>query len=210
MPLIVEKQKDKFSFIVWKIDEDLSFFLDRFEICDIERSEISKYPDYRLLEWWSSRYLLFLLENEEKRSCVLKDSFGKPYLQKSDKKISLSHSGKNIAAVISDKNIGIDIQNISPKVDLIKKKFLSKKELEFNSSLEKLNLMWTVKEAVYKAYGKKKLSFKKHIRIDDFSKNGDMITCNVFVDINKTKIKYKVESYSMEKAILSIAFEELK
>ncbi len=209
MPLILEKQKDKFSFMVWKINEDLSFFLDKFKICDKESLEISKYSEHRLFEWWSSRYLLFLLQGE-KRSCVLKDEFGKPYLQNSDKKISLSHSGKNIAAVISDKNIGIDIQNISPKVDIIKEKFLSKKELEFNSSLEKLNLMWTVKEAVYKAYGKKKISFKKHIRIDDFRKNGDMITGNVFVDINKTKIKYKVESYSMEKAILSIAFEELK
>ena len=210
MPLLLEKQKDKFSFIVWKIDEDLSFFLDKFEICDIERSEISKYPDYRLLEWWSSRYLLFLLENEEERSCVLKDSFGKPYLQNSDKKISLSHSGKNIAAVISDKNIGIDIQNISPKVDLIKKKFLTEKELEFGIDPEILNLMWTIKEAVYKAYGKKKLSFKENIIINGFKREKNIIISNVFIEKNNTKIKYKVVSYNIEKAILSIAIEELK
>ena len=206
MPLIMKKQKDKFSFMVWKINEDLSFFMDKFEICDKEKFEISSYPEYRLFEWWSSRYLLYLLQ-DKKRSCVLKDEFGKPYLQNSDKKISLSHSGKNIAAVISNRNIGIDIQNISPKVDIIKEKFLSGKELEFNLSLKKLNLLWTVKEAVYKVYGKKKLRFKEDILVKGFDKEGDITISNVFLEKNNTIIKYKVESYNIEKAILSIAYE---
>jgi len=207
MPLIIEKREDKFSFIVWEIDEDLSFFLDKFKICDLEKQEISNFSEHRLFEWWSSRYLLYLLENEDKRSCVLKDGYGKPYLQNSSKNISISHSGKKIAAVISKEVIGIDIQNISPKVDFIKNKFLSARELESGEELELLNLMWTVKEAVYKAYGKKKLSFKESIVINGFKRSEDAIISEVIIEKNNIKIKYQVVSYNIEKAILSIAFE---
>ena len=207
MPLILEKQEDEFSFMVWKINENLSFFLDKFEICDIERTEISSYSNHRLLEWWSSRYLLFLLENGKKRSCILKDDFGKPYLKNTNKKISLSHSGKNIAAIIADKTVGIDIQNISHKAELVKNKFLSERELELSTGIEKLNLMWTIKEAVYKAYGKKKLNFKENIVIKGFKKQDEIIKSDVFIEKNNTKIKYKVVSYNIEKALLSIAFE---
>ncbi len=210
MPLILEKKEDKYSFIVWEIDEDLSFFLDKFDICDFEKQEISNFPEYRLLEWWSTRYLLFLLEKREKRLCVLKDEFGKPYLQNSNMNISLSHSGKNIAAVISNQNIGIDIQNISPKVNLIKNKFLSEKELHFGMELTILNLMWTLKEAVYKAYGRKKISLKDNIIIKDLKKYHHIIKSNVFIEKNNAKIKYKVVSYNVKNAILSIAVENAK
>ncbi len=207
MPLILKEQKDKFSFMVWKIQEDLSFFLDKFDICDAEKAEIENYPEYRLVEWWSSRYLLFLLRGKKKRACVLKDEFGKPYLQNNSKNISISHSEKYIAAAISTCSIGIDIQKVSPKAELIKKKFLSQAELESGDDLQALNLMWTIKEAVYKAYGKRKLIFKDDIRIKNLEKNDNIVNSKVVVRKNNTDTEYSVVSNKIENAILSVALK---
>lgn len=55
-------------------------------------------------------------KNYQKYFNVYKDSNGKPYLVNSNKYISISHFGKYTLIIISNKNIGIDIQKIT-KVD---------------------------------------------------------------------------------------------
>lgn len=209
MPLVLqEERKDKFSVAVWQINENLSFFLDKLILCEAEKKEIKLFNDKRLLEWYASRYLLFRLENKQKRTYCLKDKFGKPYLNNSNKKISISHSGEYIAVAISANNIGVDIQVVSEKVGKIKFKFLSEKELLVcHENILEMNRYWTSKEAMYKAYGKKGLNFIENIWVKPFEQNREYLICKSFVQTKNNKIYYNLFSKDIDKTILTIAIE---
>ncbi len=63
------------------------------------------------------------------------DDHGKPYLVNFDYEISLSHSYDYAAVMISkDKKVGVDIELMKEKIDLIKHKFLSVEELKASKS----------------------------------------------------------------------------
>jgi phosphopantetheinyl transferase len=206
MPLILKEKKDKFSYSVWKTDEDLSFFLNKLSFFPSEKDEMSKFKSQRLLEWISARYLLSLLEKNVSRSCVLKDKYGKPYLENSNSYISISHSGKYITAIISEFEIGIDIQVITNKISKIKNKFLSKSELLYcNNNIDCLTLMWTAKEAVYKAYGKKKLDFIENIKINNFMHDKKIFRYSGILSKQEINRTYELNSMFVEDAILTIA-----
>jgi phosphopantetheinyl transferase len=212
MPLILlEKKKDKFSFAVWQVKEDLSFFLNRFSLCENEKEEIKNFNNNRKLEWIASRYLLYKLDSKKKkRSCTIKDENGKPHLKDSKYHISLSHSGEYVAAVISKQKIGIDIQKISKKVGKIKKRFLSSAELkECADDMIKMNRFWTAKEALYKADGKKGLAFIENIKVKPFKKNDKTFSKSKgLIIINNEKKKYSLLSKRIKNSILTIALEK--
>jgi len=211
MPLVLlEKKKDKFSFAVWQVKEDLSFFLNRFSLCENEKEEIKNFKPNRKLEWVASRYLLSTLESKKrKRSCNLKDKNGKPFLKDSKYHISLSHSGDFVAAAISKREIGIDIQNISEKVGKIKKKFLSPDELQkCDDNLVKMNKYWTAKEALYKAYGKKGLAFIENIVVTPYRDKKSYSKSKGFVLIKNEKKKYSLISKKINNYMLTFAIEK--
>ncbi len=211
MPLILHDKKDKFSFAVWQITEDLSFFTERIKLCKKEQNEVNHFNEKRLLEWIVSRFLLSLLENRKHRSCCLKDKNGKPYLQNSNKTISLSHSRDFVAACISNCNIGIDIQIASDKIKRIKYKFLSEFELDICKEDDIcLNRFWTAKEALYKAYGHKGLNFMNNIFLSPFVKEGKELKSLGRILKNNLEFNYELFSMDIEKSILTIAIENKK
>jgi len=88
---------------------------------------------------------------------------GKPYLEKSEIRFNLSHSGEILLCGLSHKSqIGIDIQKIYPITNLetIIKNYLSEKERKYLDSQPVDQLknhffsIWTAKEAYLKAIGK--------------------------------------------------------
>ncbi len=103
---------------------------------------------------------------------VLKDKFGKPYLENSHSYISFSHSGHFAAAIYNnDEPVGIDIQELKPKIINIAPKFCSDREMAYLDNehrVEMLHVIWGVKEAVFKKYGKGEVLFKEHIFVHPF------------------------------------------
>ena len=153
---------------IWQTEEDDSYFLDRLQLYPEELEELKTLRSRKKTEWLSSRYLLHLLSERHIRGACLKDAYGKPYLQDSDYHISISHSGKFTAVIASPHIVGIDIQIIVAKIERIANKFVT--DTEFNSvhnqyHIESLHAIWGAKEAMYKAYGKKALDFKKHLKV---------------------------------------------
>ncbi|HHH52818.1 MAG TPA: 4'-phosphopantetheinyl transferase superfamily protein [Bacteroidetes bacterium] len=206
MPLFYKEKKDNYSLIIWKVDEYLSFFLDKLDLYNEEVEEISGYSPHRLLEWASTRFLIYLLENKNARSCIVKDENGKPELLNSNKYISVSHSNDYAAAIISDKQIGLDIQKISAKAEIVKNKFLSKTELKYCINLIDFNCFWTVKEAVYKAYGKKNLIFKDNIAILNYDKiNKTNFKSRVLLNKNDLSLYYSINGKIFDDFVMSIA-----
>ena len=108
-----------------------------------------------------------MLDSEEVE--LTYNEFKRPYLKGRNEHISISHSHQWLAiSVHKTQETGVDVEMIREKVINIKHKFCSEEELAFaQSDIDKLTLLWTCKEAIYKVHGKKELEFKK-IKIDEF------------------------------------------
>lgn len=110
------------------------------------------------------------------------DENGKPHL-KDDKHISITHSFIFSAIIISDFEVGIDIEKQREKILRIAHKFTPIKEYRTLANSEalirKLTIVWGAKEAIYKIYAQRKLSFLQHINISDFNFEDTKTTGNV-------------------------------
>ncbi|MEM1328221.1 MAG: 4'-phosphopantetheinyl transferase superfamily protein [Bacteroidota bacterium] len=170
MPLLLHKQLSKGGeYAIWEITESSTFFQERLSLAPLEISELDRIKGGgKKLEWLSSRYLLHLMSGRTKRGALIKDEFGKPHLEQSTHQVSLSHSNGRSAAMAAPYNIGIDIQKIVAKIERIAHKFMRPEEMESlqpTTRLEQLHIYWGAKEALYKAYGRKELDFRKHLKV---------------------------------------------
>jgi 4'-phosphopantetheinyl transferase len=99
---------------------------------------------------------------------------GKPYLLKSPKYISISHTNNYAALVVSNfPLIGIDIEEPSPRVLRIKNRFMHQNELyrvQTSQQDETLSVLlhWCIKEAVFKAIPDEHVEFKQDILVINF------------------------------------------
>lgn len=101
------------------------------------------------------------------------DTTGKPYL-KDGNHISITHSFNFSAIIVSDSiPVGIDIEKQRDKILRIAHKFTPLQEYKtianHEALIRKITIVWGGKEAIYKVFGAKGLSFLKHIDIDNFS-----------------------------------------
>jgi 4'-phosphopantetheinyl transferase len=167
---------DDTEFAIWKIEEKADelysqLMLDDHEKAHYERLKVGK----RNLHWLGTRVLLRkMLHTDEYIDCKV-DAHGKPYLVNLPYHISLSHSFDYAAVMISTRPVGIDIEQVKQKVERIAHKFLSREELAFINEQQKINQLyvcWCAKEAVYKCYGQKEVSFADNIVLDPFQFEG--------------------------------------
>ena len=83
----------------------------------------------------------------------------------SGENISISHS-KNFSGIVIGKNrVGIDIESFRKKILNISLKFLNEKEKFAIGEMDKLTLIWTAKESIYKAFRTPGISFSKQLYI---------------------------------------------
>lgn len=98
---------------------------------------------------------------------IVHDEYHKPRVPGQNCHISISHSFDKLA-VIQHQTIstGIDIEKVRDKIQAVQHKFLTAAEInDCNGQAEQLTLYWAIKEAIYKAYGKKNLVFNEHMLI---------------------------------------------
>jgi phosphopantetheinyl transferase len=101
------------------------------------------------------------------KSEISYDSKGKPNINLKETFISISHSSKSVFIGVSDVPIGIDIEEIHPRILNVQSKFVHSEEAKMYSirSIENLIVLWTVKESAYKLCGLPGLDFKNEIRV---------------------------------------------
>jgi len=149
-----------------------------------------------------------LLQNEDPELTINYDSKGKPYLN-TQKYISISHS-KEIAAIgISNEiDFGIDVQYKTDKILNIQNKFLSyneKQNLVDTPGLESLIKLWSAKESIYKALGKKEVSFSNDLEIDIIN-NKDLFKVGYYKKDNN-KIKFDLSFFNIDDYIICYAMK---
>lgn len=103
--------------------------------------------------------------------------YGKPHLR-DGKHISITHSFNFSGIIVSDEEVGIDIEKNREKIKIIAHKFVNKEHdlLTDHRLVEQLTIVWGAKESLYKIYPYPSLSFKKHIDVDVFSLNDNQTT----------------------------------
>ncbi len=124
---------------------------------------------------------------------ILYNSNGKPFVDKCENHISVSHSSKSICLAISKFPLGIDIEGIDERVLRIKPKYVNiedKKHYQYNS-VEDLTILWTIKECLYKLYDIKGLSFKNDIRALFRNKNEHYFEVLTKNGIQKHRLKHE-------------------
>jgi phosphopantetheinyl transferase len=171
MPVVWQKSTEKYSVVVWKSIEEIADLLNN---CSLSMDELDEWnsfqSDTRKREWLTVRNALQLLLPGESKQIIIYDKKGKPYL--SDRSISISHSNGFIAVMISNSgSIGIDIEEIHPRIEVISKKFLGAEEIKYNFNKQKfehLHVIWGAKEVLYKIYAKGGVDFKKDLFVSPF------------------------------------------
>lgn len=154
---------------IWKIDEPEEFFLAR---VSLQRG--ITHPQKRL-QHLAGRFLLPYLFSDFPDAEIRIADTRKPYLPDEQYHFSISHCGNYAAAIVSSTaRVGIDIEMITPRVERIKHKFLHADELSFvhafpsEKQIALLTLLWSVKEALFKWWGRSDVDFSEVLRFNDF------------------------------------------
>jgi 4'-phosphopantetheinyl transferase len=161
------------KFAVWSIDEEENQLMSQSYLTDNELNELSEitHPQKRL-EFLAGKLCVKLLVNKTSYNYygIIKDEFGKPHLIDQSIHISISHSFPLACAILDlQKPVGIDLEKPKSNLMTIAPKFLNEKEfVNADMDLDRLCILWSAKEAIYKEYGRKKLIFKDNIEIEPF------------------------------------------
>ena len=163
MPLVYQQNINPTTKIaVWHITEKEDFFLSQVPI----QREISHW--HKRLQHLAGRLLLKEMYPDFPVNLILIADTKKPYLEDEPYHFSISHCGDYAAVIVSKTfRVGVDVELVNDKIEQIQQKFISKAEFQMLSDqvamnhVQSLTLCWSVKETVYKWWGKGSVDFKR-------------------------------------------------
>ncbi len=155
---------------IWKVEESFDWLSDGVELTDHCRERVDGMKsEIHRRGFMSIRHLM--AEAGYTDHDLYYDDHGKPHL-KDDKYISITHSFNFTAIIISDKDVGIDIEKQREKILKIANKFTPLKEYHTlaneDALIRKLTIVWGAKESVYKIIAQPGVGFLQHINVIDF------------------------------------------
>jgi phosphopantetheinyl transferase len=171
MPLVYQQNINATTKIaVWHITEPEDFFL---AIVPVQR-EIRHW--HKRLQHLAGRLLLKEMYPGFPVELIQIADTKKPFLENEPFHFSISHCGDYAAAMVSKTHrVGVDVELLNDKIEQIQHKFTSDEELEKirtasfgqNSKfkIQNLTLSWSVKESVFKWWGRGQVDFKKDITL---------------------------------------------
>ena len=158
MPLLLKKERSNNTILVWEISEPLEELISLSTNTDYSHVKSEK----KKKEFLACRILINYFNK------YLKISYsdnGSPNLN-NHQCVSVSHSGNLVCIIISEKEIGVDIEQISDKSLRLKEKFINSHHTKLNK--EKSTLIWCIKESVFKFHEIGNVDFKKDVFVPKF------------------------------------------
>ena len=174
MPLVYQQNINATTKIaVWHITEGEDFFL---AMVPVQR-EIRHW--HKRLQHLAGRLLLKEMYPGFPVELIRIADTKKPFLENEPFHFSISHCGDYAAAMVSKTSrVGVDVELLNEKIEQIRHKFTGDEELElFNIqysipgrpaggfNIQYLTLCWSVKESVFKWWGRGQVDFKKDITL---------------------------------------------
>ncbi len=197
MPLVYQQNINFTTKLgVWHIAEEKDFFLQQVPL----QQQIT-HP-HKQLQHLAGRYLLKEMYPDFPYELIRIADTRKPFLENEAYHFSISHCGDYAAVMVSSTlRVGVDVELVTKKVEKIKHKFLSPRELAMIAAIENaseqmlrdnlLTAAWSIKEALYKWYGDGEIDFIQHLHIDLIELTGDEGIAHCSVSKN-TYVKLKV------------------
>ena len=173
MPLVYQQNiNESTKMAVWHIAEEEDFFLAQVPL----QKNISH--RHKRLQHLAGRLLLKEMFPAFPVALIQVADTKKPYLEDEPFHFSISHCGDYAAAIVSTAyRVGVDIEMVNDKIGILQKKFLSDAEMKMLNAQclmtndpmtndpmtndQCLTLCWSVKESVFKWWGKGSVDFKR-------------------------------------------------
>ena len=101
----------------------------------------------------------FALKEERVSSNIIKNEFGKPYLENNELFFNVSHTNDYVLFAISKDEIGVDVEDLNryknnkSKLDRIKSRICNSFDFEEEKKGSSIIRIWTIKEAFLKCIG---------------------------------------------------------
>ena len=182
--------------LIWHIEESLEELFENIKLTSEDLNRLKKRKKVINQKGFLAIRNLFLSAdiNPEK---LFYNSIGAPVLI-SGKKLSISHS-QTVAGIAYGSNpVGFDLECYQKKILNIAPRFLHiEEDFVWNESyeIEKITLIWTAKEAIYKLIQKEGINFSEQLLIAPFEWGARSGSAKVFIS-NQTihfSLKFIVE-----------------
>ena len=165
MPLVYQQNINATTKVaVWHITEPEDFFLAQVPL----QREIRHW--HKRLQHLAGRLLLKELYPEFPVALIRIADTKKPFLENEPYHFSISHCGDYAAVIVSKTfRVGVDVELVNDKISILQKKFLSEAEMKIlndqcpMTNVQRLTLCWSIKESVYKWWGRGSVDFKRSI-----------------------------------------------
>lgn len=203
MPASVINDSISNDLLLWKLSETET------QLSNLLNISLSSKSKLDLIKSSSQRRQFLGVQNllnlhKIKNDMLSYDDNGKPHLL-NNKFISISHSFDYCGVIVSNVKVGLDIEKFRSKILNISKKFVSESDLSLIklNSIENVTKVWSIKEAVFKAFGHNEIDFKKNIIIK--SVNKEFNKANVLIFKNEISENYSIEIYNFSEYICCVA-----
>ena len=170
MPVIEDIQLSSTTrIIVWEIKETIDFLKSELDLSDFSKKTLyKKKSEIHQKQFLAVRNILKLLSIHD--SDIGYDVDGKPFINFGY--LSISHSKEYVVVIISDENVGVDIESNSDKCFRIIQKFLgTENEFPMKIDWKIAQVIWNMKESLFKMMDFKEIDFKENFIVIPFSLN---------------------------------------
>ena len=196
MPLKQIEQLNDHQFLgIWEVEESPEELLNMIDL-SCEQDPVKITHEIKRKEWYATRILMrkVVESSGDTYIGITKDEYGKPWLNKSEAYISVTHCFPLVVVLYDQQNeVGVDIEMSRQQIDRIAHKFLSEEEASFSTTTEHHMVMWAAKESLYKLHGRKSLTFKEQLLIDSFPLQSEGVIHGRIIDntIEEHKLYYR-------------------
>ena len=154
---------------IWKIEESFEELFQNTALNERSLKRVQKMrSELHQRAFMSVRYLLKEAGYTDFEMFYTED--GKPHL-KDGQQISISHSHRFSTIIISNTQVGIDIELNREKIKRIASKFVGSEThyLTEKNLVQQLTVLWGAKESLFKIHPDGGLLFKHHLPIEPFT-----------------------------------------
>lgn len=131
---------------------------------------------------------------------------GKPYLENDATSISITHTDKYVAIILSDgAEVGIDCESLDRDFSAVEKKALSEEEiddLDNNKRNEQLAIYWCAKEAIFKLTSQYNVNFAEQIELDSFHIHHEGDLSATFTDKDDYEYEFELHYITFDRYVL--------
>ncbi len=199
---------DYTQLFVWKISETFDELFQSVALKDVSMARVeSMKSESHQRGFLAVRRLL--MEAGYSDFDLYYDEFGKPHLG-NGKHISISHSHDFSVIVLSDVNVGVDLEILKEKTLKLAPRYMDVSHLENLSKSDELikaTVVWGIKESVFKIKNEIGISFKDNIFEDDF--NLEDKKCGVSLQFNDKTERFNIVFEFIENYVFVCAFSSI-